>query len=100
MALKRQDTQYPAPISTYSVLNVYNPSPFTHSCTSASSGLEPNLIPSCQSPVPAMSARSCPLSPSPDDAEVAKGITVFPVKSLFSTKESTGHAAMPPQIGY
>ena len=87
-------------ISEYYVLNNYSPSPFTHSWTSASSTPDRNLCPSCQSPVPAMSARSCPLSPNPEDAEVANGITVLPVKSLFSTKESTGHAAMPHQIGY
>ena len=96
----RQDAIHPAHVSEYSVLNNYSPSPFTHSCTSASSTLDRNLIPSCQSPVPAISANSCPLSPSPEDAEVANGITVLPVKSLFSIKESTGHAAIPHQIGY
>ena len=53
-----------------------------------------------QSPVPARSASRVPLSPIPDEEEVQNGITVLPVKSLFSTKLSTGHAAMPHQIGY
>ena len=84
----------------YTLILSYSPSPFTHSCTSASSAPERNLSPSCQSPVPAISSNSCPLSPIPEDADVQNGITVFPVKSLFSTKLSTGHAAMPHQIGY
>lgn len=32
-------------------------------------------------------------------AEVQKGMTVLPVKSLALTNVSTGHAAMPHQIG-
>ena len=31
--------------------------------------------------------------------EVAKGMTVLPVKSLFFTKVSTGHATIPHQMG-
>ena len=84
----------------YTLILSYSSSPFTHSCTSASSAPDRNLIPSCQSPVPARSASRVPLSPIPDEEEVQNGITVLPVKSLFSTKLSTGHAAMPHQIGY
>lgn len=44
--------------------------------------------------------RACaPLSPMPLLAEVQKGMTVLPVKSLALTNVSTGHAAMPHQIG-
>ena len=57
-------------------------------------------MPSSQFPVPATSSNSSPLSPSPEEAEVQKGITVFPVKSLAAIKLSTGHAAIPHQIGY
>lgn len=39
------------------------------------------------------------LSPSPEEAEVAKGMTVLPVKSLAITKAFTGHAAPPHQMG-
>ena len=51
--------------------------------------LEENLFPSCQSPEPANSASSVPLCSMPEEAEVANGITVFPVKSLAFTKPST-----------
>lgn len=71
----------------------------SHSCTSPSLTLERKRIPSCQSPVPASSASSCPLSPKPELAEVANGITVLPVKSFASTNVSTGHAAIPHQMG-
>ena len=84
----------------YALILSYSSSPFTHSCTSASSAPDRNFIPSFQSPVPARSASRVPLSPIPDEEEVQNGITVLPVKSLFSTKLSTGHAAMPHQIGY
>ena len=77
----------------------YRPRPFTQDCTSSSEGLERKRTPSCQSPVPASSASSVPLSPRPELAEVQKGITVLPVKSLASTKPLTGQAAMPHQIG-
>ena len=39
------------------------------------------------------------LSPKPELAEVANGITVLPVKSFASTNVSTGHAAIPHQMG-
>lgn len=41
-----------------------------------------------------------PLSPRPELADVAKGMTVLPLKSLCLTKVSTGQAAIPHQIGY
>lgn len=56
-------------------------------------------MPSSQRPVPAASASSVPLLPSPDEAEVQKGIPVFPVKSLAAAKLLTGHAAIPHQMG-
>lgn len=55
--------------------------------------------PVCHSPVPAILASSSPLSPKSELAEVQNGITVFPVKSLVSINASTGHAAIPHQIG-
>ena len=55
--------------------------------------------PSCQLPPLAISASKVPLCPSPELVEVQKGITVFPVKSLFFTKSFTGQAAMPHQMG-
>ena len=91
---------HPAHISTYSIPDNYSPKLSTQSTTSASSTPDRNLMPSCQSPVPARSASRVPLSPIPDEEEVQNGITVLPVKSLFSTNVSTGHAAMPHQIGY
>ena len=91
---------HPAHISAYSISDNYSPRPSTQDATSSSLTPDRNLCPSCQFPVPAISARSCPLSPMPEEAEVQKGITVLPVKSLFSTKESTGHAAIPHQMGY
>ena len=57
-------------------------------------------MPSSQFPVLAASSKSLPLSPNPELEEVQKGITVFPVKSLFSINVLTGHAAIPHQIGY
>lgn len=60
---------------------------------------ELNLFPSCQSPVPAISASNLPLSPSSEDADVQNGITVLPVKSLELINVFTGHAAIPHQIG-
>ena len=60
---------------------------------------EENLCPSSQLPVPAISASSSPLCPIPEEEEVAKGMTVFPVKSLASTKAFTGHAAFPHHMG-
>ena len=55
--------------------------------------------PSCQFPVPACFSSNLPLSPSPEDVDVANGITVLPEKSLSCTKLFTGHAAIPHQIG-
>jgi len=49
--------------------------------------------------VPAFWASSLPLLPSPELEDVAKGITVFPVKSFASINLSTGQAAIPHQIG-
>lgn len=43
-------------------------------------------LPSRQSPVPAVCARSSPLCPMPEDAEVQKGMTLLPEKSLSLTK--------------
>ena len=60
---------------------------------------EEKRCPSSQSPVPAMSASSWPLSPRPELELVQKGITVLPEKSLASIKPSTGQAAMPHQMG-
>lgn len=67
---------------------------------SESDGLELNLCPSNQFPLFAFSASNSPLSSKPDDDDVQNGITVFPLKSFASTKVSTGHAAIPHQIGY
>ena len=62
----------------------YNPRLSTQAATSSSEALDRNLSPSNQLPVPAISSNSYPLSPISDDADVQNGITVFPVKSLFS----------------
>ncbi len=72
----------------------------THSQTVSSKAPERNHSPVSHSPVPAASSSSSPLSPSPEEDEVQKGITIFPVKSLSAMNLSTGHAAMPRQIGY
>ena len=77
-----------------------SPSPDTQFLTSSSDTPELKRIPSCQSPPPAFSSRSSPLSPKPELAEVQNGITVFPAKSFVSTKLSTGHAAIPHHMGY
>ena len=81
------------------VFDQFRPRLSTHSVTSSWLALERNRCPSCQSPVPASSASSSPLWPKPELEEVQKGITVLPVKSLASTKVSTGQAAMPHQMG-
>lgn len=73
---------------------------FIHSIISSSPALDENRFPSSQLPVPAMSANSLLLSPSPELAEVQKGITVLSVKSFASINPFTGHAAIPHQIGY
>ena len=75
------------------------PRPSIQAWTASSEALEEKRWPSSQVPVPAASASSLPLSPKSELEEVQKGITVFPVKSLASTKPSTGHAAIPHQIG-
>lgn len=61
---------------------------------------EENRSPSSQFPVPAISSSKFPLSPSPELADVQNGMTVFPVKSFAVINPSTGHAAIPHQIGY
>ena len=67
---------------------------------SVSVGVDENLWPLCQFPPLAIFSSNLPLWPSPLDAEVQKGITVLPVKSLSFTKLFTGQAAIPHQIGY
>ena len=76
-----------------------NISPPIHCVTCSREAPEENRIPVCQSPVPAICASSSPLCPSPELEEVQKGMTVFPVKSLFFTKSLTGQAALPHQMG-
>lgn len=71
----------------------------THSVTSLCDTPEEKRSPSSQLPVPASSSSSSPLCPRPEEEEVQNGITVFPVKSFACTNVSTGHAAMPHQIG-
>ena len=71
----------------------------THDLTVLSDALDENLCPVCQSPVPAISQSSFPLSPKPELAEVQNGITVLPEKSLLFTKVFTDQAAIPHQIG-
>ena len=61
---------------------------------------EENRCPACQVPVPAIWASWSALLPRPEEAEVAKGITVLPVKSLPFKNVFTGHAAEPHQMGY
>lgn len=75
------------------------PRDLTQSVTSCCVTAEGKRWPSCQSPVSASAASCVPLSPMPLLAEVQKGMTVLPVKSLALTNVSTGHAAMPHQIG-
>lgn len=67
---------------------------------SESDGFDLNLCPSSQVPPLASFSSNSPLSPNPDDDDVQNGITVFPLKSLAFTNVSTGHAAIPHQIGY
>lgn len=55
--------------------------------------------PSNQFPPFASLSNNSPLCPNPLDAEVQNGITVFPRKLFSLTKVSTGHAAIPHQIG-
>src|SRR5699024_113650 len=61
---------------------------------------EENLWPSIQSPVPAMSASSLPLSPRPELKLVQNWITVLPETSSASTKPSTGQATLSHQMWY
>ena len=70
-----------------------------HSATSSASALWLKRWPSCQSPVPAASARSSPLSPIGEDEDVQKGMTVLHAKSLPYANPLTGQAAIPHQIG-
>ena len=81
-------------------LSVYKPSSAIQLSTSSWLTPEEKRWPSCHSPVPASSASNSPLSPRPELEEVQNGMTVLPVKSLASTKPSTGQAAMPHQMGY
>lgn len=78
----------------------YNPRLSIHELISDSDAPPWNRSPSFQSPVPVISSRRLPLSPIPEVAAVQNGMTVFPVKSFSFTKLSTGHAAIPHQIGY
>lgn len=50
--------------------------------------------------MPAIWASWSALLPRPEEAEVAKGITVLPVKSLPFKNVFTGYAAEPHQMGY
>ena len=59
-----------------------------------------NLLPSSQFPLPALSARFCPLLPIPLLLEVQNGITVIPSKLQLSTKVSMMRGSSPHQIGY
>ena len=77
----------------------YNPRLSIHELISDSDAPPWNRFPSFQSPVPVISSRRLPLSPIPEVAAVQNGMTVFPVKSFSFTKLSTGHAAIPHQIG-
>lgn len=77
----------------------YNPRLSIHELISDSDAPPWNRSPSFQSPVPVISSRRLPLSPIPEVAAVQNGMTVFPVKSFSFTKLSTGHAAIPHQIG-
>ena len=75
------------------------PRDLTQSATSCCVTADGKRLPVCQSPVPASAASCVPLSPMSLLPEVQKGMTVLPVKSLALTNVSTGHAAMPHQIG-
>lgn len=79
------------------VMFAYLVSPKSETQLATSSGLTPaeNLLPFCQSHVPACFFSKFPLSPNPEEVDVANGITVFPSKSLSCTKLFTGHAAIP-----
>lgn len=81
------------------IIFFYNPRLSIHELISDSDAPPWNRSPSFQSPVPVISSRRLPLSPIPEVAAVQNGMTVFPVKSFSFTKLSTGHAAIPHQIG-
>ncbi len=66
------------------ILYFFNPR--TQFWTSCADAPESKRFPSCQAPVLAAAAKFLPLSDKGDMALVAKGITVLPVKSCFSTK--------------
>ena len=70
------------------------------SLISLSVGLDLKRYPSSQFPPFASFSSIFPLCPKPDDDEVQNGITLFPLKSFVFTNVSTGHAAIPHQIGY
>ena len=55
--------------------------------------------PGCQLPVVVFECRLVSLVPRPEEWEVQKGMTVLFVKSVCLTKESTGQAERPHQIG-
>ena len=60
---------------------------------------ERNRIPSFHTPLPAFAAKFLALFPSGEEADVANGITVLPVKSLFFTKSSNTQLASDHHIG-
>ena len=72
---------------------------FSHSATVLSDALDGNLLPESQLPEPAACLSSSPLFPMPELEEVQNGMTVFPAKSFAFIKPSTGHAAIPHQMG-
>ena len=77
----------------------YNPNPSTHSCTSDSSTPERNTIPSCQSPVPARSAK-IPLSPIPEEEEVRGRDYCLSCKIIILYKRIHRPCSDSHQIGY
>ena len=96
-AEKTSDTTFNIVAITIHFLQRYPSRLSTQAVTSLSLTPERKRLPSCQSPVPAFWASSLPLLPSPELEDVAKGITVFPVKSFASINLSTGQAAIPHQ---
>ena len=71
----------------------YSPKPSTQSVTSTVGVLAEKRSPSTHSPVPAKPANSSPEPPIPEEADVQKGTTVLPEKSLPSANVLTGQAA-------
>lgn len=78
------------------VVVLLSPKLSVHIFMSTSDGLDVKRCPCIQFPDFASLSSSSPLCPSPEDAEVQNGITVFPLKSFAFTNVSTGHAAIPP----